>query len=211
MRIKTYRSLGMNVPLQVPSTVEENDQLANAGESKRINPTLEDAVDNVVYRSSLADFRSLFCEAVEVHTGIKRHTKPVLDKKTNEPKKNEDGSEKFVYTESEAEYFDRVLAATSRSIESFEDLKNSVVAKVKYDPTASERGEAGPKTPPKSVYEQVDALINSGQATGVAASLTAILGRQVDADRESLARGIHEDQLNELRKVKNKWTVPATS
>lgn len=206
MRIKNYRSLGMTIPLSVPSTVEENDQLANAGEVKRLNPTLEDAVDNVVYRSSLADFRSLFCEEVEKVTNIKRNTKPVLAK-DGSVKKNEDGSEKFIYTESESEYFDRVLTSTGRAIESFADVRDSVVAKVKYDPTASERSEAGPKTPPKSVYETADTLIAQGAATAVAADLTAILGRTVEIDRESLARAIHEDQLIEMRKAKSKWTT----
>jgi hypothetical protein len=208
MRIKNYRSLGMLIPLTVPSTVEENDQLANAGETKRVNPTLEDAVDNVVYRSSLADFRDLFCEAVEASTGIKRNTK-TLTKEDGTAKKDKDGNDRTVYTESEAEFIDRVLATTGRTIESFEELKNTVVSKVKYDPTASERGEAGPKTPPKSVFEQVDALISAGQHTAVAESLKSILGREVADDRESLAKAIHEDQLNEIRKAKNKFAVKA--
>lgn len=210
MRIKNYRSLGMVVALQVPATVEENDQLANAGDVKRVNPTLEDAIDNVVYRSALADFRSLFCEAVEASTGIKRKFKVLVDKDGN-PKKDKDGNERTAYTESEAEYIDSVLAQTGRTIESFADVRDSVVAKLKYDPTASERGEAGPKTPPKGIYEQVDAMIAGGTHTAVASSLATILGRQVGEDRESLARAIHEDQLNEMRKIKGKWNATATA
>lgn len=208
MRIKNYRSLGMVIPLQVPATVEENDQLANAGEVKRVNPTLEDAIDNVVYRSALADFRYQFCEEVEKTTGIKRKFKVLVDKDGN-PRKDKDGNERTVFTESEGEYIDSVLAQTNRTIESFADVRDAVVAKLKYDPTATERGEAGPKTPPKGIYEQVDALIAGGSHTAVAASLATILGRQVGEDRESLARAIHEDQLNELRKLRAKW-APAS-
>jgi hypothetical protein len=220
MQTRKYRSLGFTVEIEVPSTVEENDQLAG-----RPNATLEDAVDNVVYRGALAlpTFRRELAAGLEQTTGIKRKFEVVMTKavaasgtegqpgyvpaKPSVPKVDDEGNEVTKWTESEADYLDRVLAETGRTLESFADVAAAAATKMKYDPKVKEREEAGPKTPPKSVYAQVDALINAGAATQVAESLTAILGRQVATDRDSLARAIHEDALNEIRKVKNKFAV----
>lgn len=210
MQDRKYRSLGFDVVISVPSTVEENDQLAG-----RANATLEDAVDNVVYRSrgGLPTFRELLAAGVEKETGIAREAVAVMTKGTEtEPSKqklDDEGNPLFKYTESESDYIDRVLAKTGRTRESFVNVAAEAAKSVKYDPKASERGEAGPKTPPKSVYEQVDAIIAAGSATSVAASLGTLLGRTVETDRDSLAKGIHEYQLNEMRKIKNTFAVKA--
>jgi hypothetical protein len=210
MRDKVYRSLGFNVTVSVPSSVEENDSLAG-----KVGATLDDAVDNVVYRSGdgLPAFREALANGIEVATGIKRVSEPVMTKATADTpaqqKKDEQGELVFKYTESEADYIDRVLAQTGRSRESFIDQATAAQTSVKYDPKASERSAAGPKTPPKSVFETVDAIIAAGQHTAVAVSLTGLLGRQVEADRESLAKAIHEDQLNEMRKLKSKYAPKA--
>lgn len=211
MQDRKYRSLGFDVTVSVPSTVEENDKLAG-----RANATLEDAVDNVVYRSGngLPAFREALAEGIEQATGIKRQSEAIMTKATptapaEQKKDSETGELLFKFTESEADYIDRVLAETTRTRESFADQAAAAQSAVKYDPTASERTPGGPKTPPKTVFETVDALISAGQATQVAASLTTILGRQVEADRESLARAVHQDQLNEMKKIRNKYVVKA--
>lgn len=203
MKIKTYRSLGFNVNISVPSTVEENDALA-----KRPDATLNDAVDNVVYRggTGLPTFREELAFGIEAATGIKRLTEELKDKE-GKTKTEEDGTPKFKYIESEGEYLDRVIATTGRTQESFQDIADAAAAKMKYDPSAPERTAAGPKNPPKAIFEQVDALIAAGQGEAVASSLATILGREVKGDRESLAKAIHEDQLNEIRKAKAKFSV----
>lgn len=214
MQIRKYRSLGFTVEISTPSTVEENDQLAG-----KPGATLESGVDNVVYRGGtcLPLFRERLAEEIEKATGIKRNFEVVMTRevkdaqgnitKASEPKKDADGNEVTRWTESEQEYLNRILAQTGRSLESFADQAAIAAKDMVYDPKAKERSEAGPKTPPKGVYEQVDALIAAGRATEIATALTTILGRQVEADRESLARAIHEDQLNEIRKAKSKFAV----
>ena len=200
MKIETYRSMGLNVPISVPSTIEENEQLA----APRVNATLEDAVDTNVYRGTLADFRDGFCAAVETATSIKRNTEVAKNAK-GEVRKDEDGAEIEVYKETEQDYFRRVCIKTSRSVESFQDIANSVAASLKYDPSVKERTPAGPKTPPKSVFAIVDDLHAKHKHTHVAADLSKVLGRHVESDRESLARAIHEDNLNERRKQLAKY------
>jgi hypothetical protein len=192
--------MGFNVKISVPSSVEEHDKLAG-----RPNATLEDAIDTNVYRGTLADFRDGICEKLESTTGIKRKASPVLDK-DNKPKTDDEGNPVEKWDETEQEYVRRVCVETNRAVESFQDVADEVSAGLVYDPTVKERQPAGPKTPPKSVYAIADKLVSDGKATHVAASLAKILGRHVDHDRDSLARAIHEDNLNERRKQLAKYT-----
>ena len=201
---ETYRSLGLNVKLTVPSSVEEYDLLA-----KKSGAALESAVANAVYRGKggLADFRSDFADALESATGIKRTTEVVTDKE-GKPKTDDEGNTVTRYLESEQDYFDRVIKETNRTVESFQDIADQVSAKLVLDPSVSERSAPEPKTPPKKVYSTVDSIIAAGDhvVKQVAEKLGHILGHHVEHDREGLARAIHEDNLNEARRQAAKWS-----
>lgn len=206
MRIKKYDSLGLSVPVSV---FESREEYNSAAKRPNEDAVVEDANDNLVYRGPLADFREEFCLAVEKATGVERKRTPVMGK-DNKPKTDGEGNELFDWDESEARYFNRVLAQTGRSVESFQDLADEVCSKHENedgstgfvaDPTQRERKPAGPKTPPKSVYALVDELIAKGHAPQTASGLSKLLGRHVDHDRESLARATHEYRLAEIRKI----------
>jgi len=215
MRIKNYNSLGLTVPVSVFSNATEYNVAAKRPNEDAV---VEDANDNLVYRGPLADFRDEFCTAVETATGIAREKAPVLDKEGKQ--KVEDGEPVFEWTENEAKYFRRVIATTNRAVESFQEIADAVATAhvnedestgLVADPTVRERKPAGPKTPAKATYAMADELIKSGKASHTAADLTKLLGRHVEHDREGLARGIHEWQLAEIRKVKAKFALPSTS
>lgn len=199
-RTKTYRSLGVNVVVNVPDNPfdlgTDNHKIFEAG------------IDNCIYRGSkgLALFRELFAEGVEKAVGLTADTQPKKNGKGEEVKDDE-GNPVLEYVHDESERVERALAKSGRTIESFQDLANSLATQLACDPNQKERGPAAPKTPPKSVYTIVDNLISQGKHTQVAASLSTVLGRTVEAERESLARAIHEDQLNEIRRAKEKYSA----
>ena len=79
MKTALFKSLGLNVNLSVPSTVEEFDSLA-----KNSGTCLIEAIRNVVYRGQLADFRSILlhgCDEVkdEATGEIKTHAIKGMD------------------------------------------------------------------------------------------------------------------------------------
>ena len=203
MRSKTYTFLGLKFPVDIPATNEEYDQLAG-----RVNAAAEDGADNVVYRSVANDVRPLLCAGIEKLTDIRRLRKFEKDEKTGELTELVDD-----FAEKESVYIDRVVAQTGQPIESFQVVADEVSVKVnsdaelKFDPKRRERQAPTPKTPPKRVYAQVDALVAAGVAEQTAASLSILLNRTVTSEREDLARAIHEDILNEQRKVQGKWAV----
>lgn len=205
MRIKKYRSLGLEVPVSVFESPAEYNAAAKRPNEDAV---VEDANDNLVYRGALADFREEFCVAVEGATGIKRTSVAVLGK-DGKPKVDSDGAEIVEWDENEADYFRRVIASSGRSVESFQEIADATAAKLALaaDPTVRERKPAGPKTPAKSTYAIADQLIADGKATHTAADLSKLLGRHVEHDREGLARGIHEYQLAEIRKIKSTFAV----
>lgn len=214
MRTKMYSVLGLNVPTQVFTSPDEYNAAA-----KRPNEDacVEDANDNLAYRGTNADAREEFCLALEKATGVAR-TKVAVLLKDGSPKLDDEKQPVFAWADpdrTEADYFRRVVAVMNHSVESFQDLMDSVAAAhenkdsqdnvVSYgfvvDPTVRERKPAGPKTLPKSVYTLVDELIAKGVAAQTAAGLSKVLGRTVESDRESLARATHEYRLAEIKKI----------
>lgn len=80
---RTVKSMGFEILVPVPATVDEYNALA----PKRENPVLEDAVLNVLYRGVLNKFRDGLLEALEKVTGIARinagtKEEPVWEKDT---------------------------------------------------------------------------------------------------------------------------------
>ena len=95
MQVKQFESLGVKINLNIPSTVEEFDQNA-----KKAGACLDEAVNNIVYRGVLPDFRAMFCERVEKETGIARKFSTV----------KEGDKEVEVWDETEGKYMSRVRA-----------------------------------------------------------------------------------------------------
>lgn len=215
MKIKEYSSMAVGgtslvVPFQVPESVEEFDQNA-----KRSGACLEEAINNVVYRGSLASWRDLFLHGVDVggateikgveqKTGIQRKTKTV-----ELSTKNEDGSHKFTeaWDETEANYFKRVCAETARNnsqtleavVALFQPVATEVAGRVPFDASESEKRAPTSKTPPKDFLRAAQTAIDAGKGEILASILTNKLGKTVLATVEALGFGMKEDEDNEKR------------
>jgi hypothetical protein len=148
MKTKEYSSLGLKVNFSVPESVEEFD--ANA---KRIGACLEEATNNSVYRGMLGDFRDVLLhgwaekgiKGLDDIYGVERKTKPVLDRKTNLPRKDKDDNEVTTYDETEEEFLDRVLAEKGLKIEDIQEHANTVAASLVFDASAREKKAPKPK------------------------------------------------------------------
>ena len=164
MKTAKYSSLGLDVNLSVPETVEEFDQ--NAGKP---GACLSEATNNVVYRGSLADFRYHFLhgvdqkeidadkdhkqfvegttpiQGVEALTKIERKTVPVLDKAGKPVVRDGVEVETFDPEDSEAKYFKRVLAETKTEATAYQSVADAVAKALVFDASASERKSGLPK------------------------------------------------------------------
>lgn len=203
MQTKTTKSLGLEVPIQVPATIEEYASLGG--------DALGDAIDHVIAHSYLTDFRDRFCERLENFTEVKRATKPGNKKK--------DGTlGEDVWAESEGKYVDRVLAETETEIEAYQELvaiaqaggytpagASKPLDALVFDPKASEGGSAGPKVPAKTYLNAAQQVIDAGNATVVAANLSKILSREVTPEKESIAGAIRDAENLEKKQLANKY------
>jgi len=161
---KKFRSLYVDVPIQVPSTVADFD--ANAKAEGRC---LAEAINNVVYRGVLADFRDLLIhgreadekagvaavEGLEAITGIARKT----------TKKTVGKREVEVWDETEGEYVARVIAARGWDKENPTELQNIADAVAKYlvfDASAAPATTKGPKKLPSDYLEAATRIITKG-------------------------------------------------
>jgi hypothetical protein len=165
MQSKKFKSLGVIFSLMVPETAEEFDSLA-----KKSGACVAEAISSVAYRSCYNQFRDMFLhgreavaatdttpaipeiKGVEQITGLKRATKPALDKDGKAIVR--DGEPVTEYDEKESKYLERVIAhlvASGRypteedALASFESLAEEVGNAIVFDPSASETKEAGPK------------------------------------------------------------------
>lgn len=182
MKSDTIRSLGLTLAVSVPDSVEEFDQLA-----ARAGACLEEATNNILYRSTLAAFRENFCEALEKDTGIERATKET-------GKKDSKGEPVVVFDESEADYVKRVLAEKKAEITSFQPLADSTIAAIVFDPKATERKSAGPKKLPKMYLEIAQAVLDQNKGTEVATKLSNQLGFTVAPTLEGIAAAVKAQQ-----------------
>jgi len=149
MKTQQFKTLGLNVNLSVPTTVEEFD--ANA---KRAGACLEEATNNVIYRGSLAELRDLIIhgrdeekvdgkvtvtafKGLEEVTGVSRKTKKV--------KSGKEQKEVEVYDETEGEYLERLVATKKVELSTFQSHFDAAAALVAFDASARERKPAGPK------------------------------------------------------------------
>jgi hypothetical protein len=213
METRNVNSLGYSYPVEVPSTYEEFDTMAGAK-----NAALGEAISNVIYRGTNADFRSAFLDAIEtllVENFGDAYARKEFD--TGKAKKtvDEDGNEveePVVTLEKEGVYEKRVIAQLVEAGELASDAKEvkqayfqSIIDEVMsstdedgkplvaFDPKQRERKVVS-KRIPKYIYSTIDALIGLGvdAVANAAAKLAGELNIEVDpANRESLARALH--------------------
>jgi hypothetical protein len=202
MKTATFKSLGLTVTLSVPNTASEFDSLA-----KRDGACLDEAVRNVVYRGSLAEFRDVLLHGRKASADgtqaaivgmdeifkMERETVPVLDDKGN-PKKNAKGEELSVYSkdDSEEKFFKRIVASHNISEADQQKLADVVSAALVFDPSAAERKPAAPKKLAAKYMENAKKLIAGGKVEELNKRLHKQLGKTftatgvAEADVESL-------------------------
>jgi hypothetical protein len=163
MKQTEYRSLGIDVELNTPETVEEFDSLA-----KRANACLDEATNNVVYRGMLAKFRETFCKRVEDETKIERKRKVAM--KDGKPIVK-DGEEVTHWDETEADYFKRVCAELKREPSTFQSIADDVAKSLVFDPTEREGKERGPVKLAKMYVEKATEVLTQGRAEKVIAHI----------------------------------------
>lgn len=202
MKSQIVKTLGYQITVSVPDSVEEFDRLAKA-----VGTCLEQANRNVIYRSVLAEFRSLFCDTLETITKISRKTKDTgktRKVKTEGPDGSVTETEEaiVVWAETETEYEDRVIqtiasseGTTAEAVKTrFQATADKLAATLRFDPSESEKAPAGPKKVPAAMLTVAQKLIDTGRAAVVAESLATKLGIPVEPTLESLGRAIAEDQ-----------------
>lgn len=216
MQTTKVKSLGYELNYAVPADIEEFDRLA-----KYVGAALAEANKNVIYRSSLAEFRYAFIHGVEEVkdanglvtqsaidglekiTGIERKTKV-----TKPEVKDADGKitqeEVLAFDEKEQEYVNRALASkvadgTFPSLEAalagYSSLAQQIIDTIVFDPSKTER-TTGPKKTPKTYTNIAEELVKlAGSVETAVAKFNSKTGRSVDTTLEALAKGIWEDQV----------------
>jgi hypothetical protein len=182
MQTKEYSSLGLKVNISVPSTVEEFDQNA-----KRTGACLDEAINNTVYRGVLADFREKFCEALETHTAIPRHTK-------DSGKKDSDGNAIMLYTESEGDYPKRAAAEQGVEVATYQHIADAVAAELVFDASARERKAPTPKKLPDWAKKVAEEFLSGAKSLEkLSAAFAKIVGTPLTVSGET-----HEDKVKSL-------------
>lgn len=205
MKLQKFRSLGFDVNINVPETVEEYDGLAKAP-----GACLKDAIGNCVYRGVLAGVRSDFCDALEASSQVKAlgdvGTRKMRDsgRKTKVKTTAPDGSETereepiYVYDESEAEYVNRIQALLKMEdaafVAAFQSVIDSVVASPDnaFDPSQTERKAKGPKKLPENYRATAERCFANGnqervQQTLAGNGITVTFVEETGTDEEQKA------------------------
>lgn len=183
MKTAKFKSLGLEVNLEVPASVEEFDTNA-----KRTGACLDEAINNVVYRGSLAELRDLFLHGREADKetgatafdGIEQKTK--IERKTRDTgRKDKDGNAILTFGETEAEYFDRVCATQKVEPSSFQTLMDAAAKLVRFDAAARERKPAAPKKLANKYRETAEAILKGAHLKRFVADVKAALGKEFKA------------------------------
>ena len=196
---KAVKTLGLQINVDVPSSVEEYDSMA-----KQVGACLESGVANTIYRGYLAEFRSTFSDKLAEKSGIARATKPSGKFVKDEAGKDTEEAI-LVYSETESDHFDRVLVETKTEKSAWQELALEVASGIKFDPSAAERAPAGPKKTSAKFIKAATDLIAAGKGDAVAAFLTTKLGFAVEPNIESLGRAIAEDQKRKAAELANQY------
>jgi len=169
-RVKVY-TLGFELTKEVPESVSEYNLLA----PKRVDPCLEDAVDNVLYRCTFAQFRTALLTRLEELTGIERLNH---------------GTEDAPEWESDARFIKRLRAACPDQ-STWPAIAQECMDSASFNVADREAGPAKPKVGKKDLATAQDA-IDKGQAERLADLLGRKLARPVGTDQKSLAEAIKD-------------------
>jgi hypothetical protein len=202
MKKQNVSSLGLVIAFMVPETVSEFDQNA-----KREGACLGEAINNILYRSTLAEFRDVFLHG-DAERGLKG-----LDELTGvdrNAEKNEKG-EIVEWTETEAKYFARVCATKGCEPSAFQTHADSVAAAIAFDASSAPRKVGAPRKIAKVYLDAADTVISAGKADAVAAALSKLLGTTVTADKEGLAKGISANEARKRAEEQKKMAASYTN
>lgn len=167
MKPQAFKCLGLTANIEVPATTEEFDTNA-----KRTGACLDEAINNVVYRGVLANLRDVFLHGDEeekdgkktlVFEGLEHRTKNA--RKTKVLRKNAEGEEIVGYAETEADYFQRVLAETKQEASAFQSLMDAAVKRCRFDASEAERKPRGPIKIGENWLKAADSLIAGNDFT----------------------------------------------
>ena len=173
--------MGLNVSFSVPATEAEFNLNA-----KKDGACLAEAINNVIYRGSLAQFRDVFlhgqkadeANGVIAIAGVEDVTE--IARKTKETgKKDKDGNVISVYAETEGDYFDRVCAEKGVEATHFQTLADQVAASIEFDASATERKPAGPKKLPATYLNTAKTVFDKNNVDKVIAKLLNESGTKV--------------------------------
>lgn len=131
MAIRLNKTLGFELSVTVPDSVEDFDKLAG-----KPGAALTEAINNVIYRGWNNDFRATFLERVEKETKV---AWPVDQKKTDAQPERKDKKPKTPILIPEGDYLDLVIAA-GYTREQLLPIAVEVAAEITFDPKSEGRG-----------------------------------------------------------------------
>jgi hypothetical protein len=189
MKELLVKCVGVKYKINVPDSVEEYDQAAG-----KSGACLESGVKNVIYRSTNAQFRSLFADAVETETGIERERQVVGEKTVKDEEGNETTEEVVGFAETEKAYLDRVYAeldldTEEKVVAEFGELIADVEVKLVFDPSGRDPAAGKTKKAKKRYREMADALVEKLGIDGLG-PLAEKLSEQVDYEVEPTPEAI---------------------
>lgn len=219
MQTVEYRTLGYKLPFEAPATTEEFNKNAWKAETGEGNPCLTEAINNIIYRGSLAEFRYIFLHGrdekkneqghvvepaivgVEDQTEIKRETEEVKGKDGKVRMKDGEAVTKF--TESEEKYFDRVIAtlvnekkfaSEEAARNHFEPFAKEVAGQIRFDAAARERQFAGPRKLAAKYKLTAARIIAAGTIDKANKQYLSHIGKTFEAtgDTTKLYKGTYE-------------------
>jgi hypothetical protein len=180
----SVNTLGFDLTREVPATIDEYNGLA----PKRTNPVLEDAVNNILYRDTFADFRDKFITKLVEVTGFARANH---------------GTEEEPQWETEAKYLKRLIAAkvaegkTEAALRSeWQSLAQSCMDSSSFNVAERESKGTGVAYGKRDL-ELAEKVVTDGKADAVASKLAQILGREIPSDAKSIARALADKRRAE--------------
>ena len=213
------KSLGFKLVKQVPDSVDEFDRLA-----KENGAALREANRNVLYRSTLAEFRNTFLHGsdadgdrpaivgLDASTGIDRKSK-ITRAEERDAENNIIKEEQSAWAETEDEFFSRVCAELTKSGQypsveaaqaSLASQAQTVLDSIPFDPSKTERKSAGPKKIPNTYMEVAKEIVNAkgGDVDAACAAFTRKTALEVNPKTvEALAAAVWADQKAQKAKI----------
>lgn len=117
-----------------PGSVEDYDALAG-----KQGACLEDAINNIIYRSTLPIWQREFAEALEKTFGVKRE---VDEEATRKARARDEGASQVL--ERATRYIARVLAANEDRMDEIKQLAQQVADKIQINPAPQRRSTSAP-------------------------------------------------------------------